>query len=263
MTITRLRCLCAALSVLIMAGTRGEAQAVESFAPLVEQVLPAVVNVSTTQKSAPSPFGLQGAPELQGERQEELEKFLEQFGFPSAPMGQGVQPHEVHSLGSGFVIDPKGYIVTNNHVIAEATDISVTLSDETKLNAKVVGRDPKTDLVLLKVEPKKPLPYLTFGDSDVMRVGDWVIAIGNPFGLGSTVTAGIISARSRNINAGPFDDFLQTDAAINQGNSGGPMFNDKGEVIGINTAIFSPSGGNVGIGDRSSAFQVRLVRAGQ
>jgi serine protease Do len=222
----------------------------ESFAPLVEKVIPAVVNVSTTQKPIASPFGtFQGAPNgLQGERQKELEEFLEQFGFPNAPMGEGIIPREAHSLGSGFIIDPQGYIVTNNHVIDAAKEITVTLSDETKLTAKIVGRDPKTDLVLLKVEPKTPLPYVSFGDSDAMRVGDWVIAIGNPFGLGNTVTSGIISARSRNINAGPFDDFLQTDAAINQGNSGGPMFNSRGEVIGINTAIFSPSGGSVGIG---------------
>ena len=229
--------------------TASAAPVMESFAPLVDKVLPAVVNVSTTQKaSAAAQNELNDAPELQDERQEELQKFLEQFGFPNAPLGENLQPREMHSLGSGFIVDPKGYIVTNNHVIADATEISVTLSDETKLEAKIIGRDPKVDLVLLKVEPKKPLPYVTFGDSDGMRVGDWVLAIGNPFGLGSTVTAGIISARSRNINAGPFDDFLQTDAAINQGNSGGPMFNDRGEVIGINTAIFSPSGGSVGIG---------------
>ena len=156
--------------------------------------------------------------------------------------------HEVQSLGSGFVIDPAGLIVTNNHVIQDAEEITVNFQDNTKLTATVVGRDTKTDLALLKVTPKKPLPAVTFGDSDQTRVGDWVLAIGNPYGLGGTVTAGIISAKARNINAGPFDDFLQTDAAINRGNSGGPMFNINGEVIGISTAIFSPNGGSIGLG---------------
>src|SRR5262249_3690990 len=141
-----------------------------------------------------------------------------------------------------------GYVVTNNHVISHADDVTVTFQDDSKYQAKIVGRDAKTDLVLLKIDAKKPLPYVKFGDSDKMRVGDWVIAIGNPFGLGGSVSAGIISARSRNINAGPFDDFIQTDAAINRGNSGGPLFNAEGEVIGVNSAIFSPSGGNIGIG---------------
>ena len=139
-------------------------------------------------------------------------------------------------------------MVTNNHVIDGADEIFVLLQDDTRLPAKLLGTDPKTDIALLKVEPKSKLPYVSFGDSAKSRVGDWVIAIGNPFGLGGTVTAGIISARGRDINAGPYDDFIQTDASINRGNSGGPMFNLAGEVIGINTAIFSPSGGSVGIG---------------
>ena len=139
-------------------------------------------------------------------------------------------------------------MVTNNHVIAEADEITVTLHDDTRLKAKLIGRDPKTDLALLKVAPKSPLVAVPFGNSGKTRVGDWVVAIGNPFGLGGTVTAGIVSARQRDINSGPYDDFIQTDASINRGNSGGPMFNLKGEVIGINTAIFSPSGGSVGIG---------------
>lgn len=225
-----------------------------SFAPVAERVLPAVVNISTTQKVQTGGgfrFGAPGGvPGLEGERREELEKFFERFGLPFAFPQQGTPApqREVQSLGSGFVIDPKGYVVTNNHVVAEASEIVVIFSDDTKLDATLVGRDPKTDLALLKIDSPKPLDYVTFGDSDAMRVGDWVMAIGNPFGLGGTVTSGIISARSRNINAGPFDDFLQTDAAINRGNSGGPMFNLDGEVIGVNTAIFSPSGGNVGIG---------------
>ena len=152
------------------------------------------------------------------------------------------------SLGSGFIIDPAGYIVTNNHVIDGADEISVTLADNTTLKAKLVGKDERVDLALLKVESDKPLPSVNFGDSDTGRVGDWVLAIGNPFGLGGSVTAGIVSARGRDIRQGPYDDFIQTDAAINRGNSGGPLFNMKGEVIGINTAIYSPSGGSVGIG---------------
>ena len=152
------------------------------------------------------------------------------------------------SLGSGFIIDPSGLVVTNNHVIEGADEISVILQDDTRLKAELVGRDPKTDLAVLRVKSKKKLPYVKLGNSDKSLVGDWVVAIGNPFGLGGTVTAGIISARARNINAGPYDDFIQSDASINKGNSGGPMFNMAGEVIGINTAIYSPSGGSVGIG---------------
>lgn len=223
-----------------------QVKAVESFAPVVDDALPAVVNISTTQEvSGFSMRELPGIPGLRDDREQELRDFLERFGFP---LGDGDKSkREVNSLGSGFVIDAEGYVVTNNHVIAEASEIVVTFADDRKLEAEVVGRDPKTDLALLKVESEKPLDYVEFGDSTDMRIGDWVIAIGNPFGLGSTVTSGIISARSRNINAGPYDDFLQTDAAINRGNSGGPMFNTDGEVIGVNTAIFSPSGGSVGI----------------
>ncbi|MEX0693402.1 MAG: Do family serine endopeptidase, partial [Rhodospirillales bacterium] len=160
------------------------------------------------------------------------------------------QPHsrKATSLGSGFIVDAQGFVVTNNHVIQDADEISVILHDDTRLKATLVGRDTKTDLAVLKVEYDKPLPVTTIGDSDALDIGDWVIAIGNPFGLGGTVTAGIISARGRDINSGPYDDYLQTDASINRGNSGGPMFNMDGEVIGINTAIFSPTGGSVGIG---------------
>ena len=152
------------------------------------------------------------------------------------------------SLGSGFVIDAKGLIVTNNHVIAQADEITVTFADKTELQATVVGRDAKTDLALLQVKPQKKLTAVSFGNSNSARVGDWGVAIGNPFGLGGTVTAGIVSARHRDINSGPYDDFIQTDASINRGNSGGPMFNLKGKVVGVNTAIFSPTGGSVGIG---------------
>lgn len=239
----------AALSVFLLVNVQSVAArgAPESFAPLVEKLMPAVVNISTTQKvkvnNSPLQFQFRGLPE--GQQFDPFREFFERFG--QQQNGQQKE-REVQSLGSGFVIDASGYIVTNNHVIEQADQINVIFPDDTQLEAEVIGRDPKTDLALLKVEPKKPLPSLKFGDSDDMRVGDWVIAIGNPFGLGGSVSAGIISARSRNINAGPFDDFLQTDAAINRGNSGGPLFNIDGEVVGVNSAIFSPTGGNVGIG---------------
>ena len=154
----------------------------------------------------------------------------------------------MQSLGSGFIVDASGLVVTNNHVIEGADEITVTLQDNTSLKAKVVGRDETGDIALLQVNTDKPLPTVEFGDSDTERVGDWVLAIGNPFGLGGTVTAGIVSARGRDIRQGPYDDFIQTDAAINRGNSGGPLFNMDGQVIGINTAIYSPSGGSIGIG---------------
>jgi len=222
-----------------------------SFADLVEKLSPAVVNVSTTQK-VKAVQGFVGTPfnMPQGNLPPEMEPFrdfFERFG----QMQGGQQEREVYSLGSGFIIDASGYIITNNHVVDEAEEISITLPDKSKYKAKIIGRDKKTDLALLKVDAKKDLPFVPIGDSDSMRVGDWVIAIGNPFGLGGSVTQGIISARQRNINAGAFDDFLQTDAPINRGNSGGPLFNMKGEVIGINSAIFSPAGsagGSVGIG---------------
>lgn len=220
------------------------APAPESFADQVQTMTPAVVNISTTQKVK----GRGNLPGLEGlEGDEQMRQFFEKM-LPPGAIPSPQEQQDVQSLGSGFIIDPTGYIVTNNHVIADATEIHITLSDNTKLDAEIVGHDPKTDIALLRVKTEKPLPAVNFGDSDTARVGDWVIAVGNPFGLGGTVTAGIISARARNINAGPFDDFIQTDASINRGNSGGPLFNLKGEVIGINTAIFSPTGGSIGIG---------------
>ncbi len=237
------------------------------FADLAERLLPAVVNISTTQTvraerggpgagpQAPGqpgqPPGRRGGPEIpQFPPGSPFEEFFKEFfdrqgrggATPDAP------PRRAQSLGSGFIIDPTGYVVTNNHVIADADEIRVTLHDNTQLTAKLIGRDTKVDLALLKVESSKPLPSVKFGDSDKSRVGDWIVAIGNPFGLGGSVTVGIVSARARDINAGPYDDFIQTDASINRGNSGGPMFNLNGEVIGINTAIYSPTGGSVGIG---------------
>ena len=230
----------------------------DSFAPLVEKLSPAVVNISTSQKIKQKQFGGQmfGMPNMPKHQQELFKDFFEQFGGM-----QGGKPleREVHALGSGFIISKDGYVVTNSHVIKDAEEIKVILSNDLKLSAKLIGHDPKTDIALLKIESAEDLPFVEFGNSDVARVGDWVIAIGNPFGLGGTVSAGIISARSRNINAGPFDDFLQTDAAINRGNSGGPMFNLAGDVIGVNTAIFSPTGGNVGIGFAVPAALVEPV----
>lgn len=222
----------------------------ESFADLSEKLLPAVVNISSTQ-SAPAQQqgrGERNRPETpQFPPGSPFEDFFRDF-FDRQQERQTPQ-RRGSSLGSGFIIDAKeGLVVTNNHVIEGADEITVILHDDTNIKAEVVGRDQKTDLALLRIKTDHPLTAVPFGDSDAMRVGDWVIAIGNPFGLGGTVTAGIISARQRDINNGPYDDFLQTDAAINQGNSGGPMFNMKGEVIGINTAIYSRSGGSVGIG---------------
>jgi serine protease Do len=220
---------------------------VPDFQALSEALLPTVVNVSTTTKiddAARPP--LPQIPELPpGSPFEDFFKdFYDQY------QNQGPQREEkVSALGSGFVIDAAGgYIVTNNHVIKDADEIKIILHDDTSLDATLVGTDEKTDLAVLKVKTDKPLMAAHWGDSDLSKVGSWVLAIGNPFGLGGTVTAGIVSARQRNINAGPYDEFIQTDASINRGNSGGPMFNTKGEVIGVNTAIFSPSGGSVGIG---------------
>ena len=218
-----------------------------TFADLAERLLPSVVNISTTQtirSSGSGPGGMPGRPPFAPGSP--FEEFFREFF--ERQQREGAPERKATSLGSGFVIDAGGLIVTNNHVIAEADEITVTLADETRLPARVVGRDAKTDLAILRVESNKALTAVPFGDSDDIRVGDWVLAIGNPFGLGGTVTAGIVSARHRDINAGPYDDFIQTDASINRGNSGGPMFNLEGEVIGINTAIYSPTGGSVGIG---------------
>lgn len=215
------------------------------FADLADKLLPAVVNISTTQTVTANEDTAELPPDLQLPPGSPFEQFFHDYmdKQKGAP-----HKHKATALGSGFIIDPSGYIVTNNHVVQDADEITVILQDDTNLIATVVGRDKKTDLALLKVNSKKPLPAVAFGDSDKVRVGDWIIAIGDPYGLGGTVTAGIISARSRDINSGPYDEYLQTDAPINRGNSGGPMFNMDGEVVGVNTAIFSPSGGSIGIG---------------
>ncbi|MGA9866711.1 MAG: DegQ family serine endoprotease [Acetobacteraceae bacterium] len=221
----------------------------DSFADLAARLLPAVVNVSSSADVAVSDNGPVVPPVFPPGSP--FEQFFKDFMDRHRPPGGATKPEpdrKMQSLGSGFIIDPSGIIVTNNHVIEGADEITVTLQDNTSLKAKVIGRDTTGDIALLKVDAGKPLPALAFGDSSAMRVGDWVLAIGNPFGLGGTVTAGIVSARGRDIHEGPYDDFIQTDAPINRGNSGGPLFNMDGEVIGINTAIYSPSGGSIGIG---------------
>ena len=223
------------------AAATSEAPFAEVFERLAGRLVGVVVNISTTQ--APAKTAQEAGPSSPGSQLDDL--FRDFFGDKGAP---GQQASRIASLGSGFIIDPSGLIVTNAHVIANAEQITVTLSDDTVLQAQVIGRDSVTDLALLKVEAKTPLPSATWGDSSKTKVGDWVLAIGNPFGLGGTVTAGIISATARDIHSGPYDDYLQTDASINRGNSGGPMFNLQGEVIGINTAIYSPTGGSIGIG---------------
>ncbi|HSV28586.1 MAG TPA: trypsin-like peptidase domain-containing protein, partial [Candidatus Omnitrophota bacterium] len=233
-----------ALAILLQSFAAAAREAPASFSDLAERLLPSVVNISTTQ-TIKNPERIPEMPQFPPGSP--FEDFFKEFF--ERQMRPDAQPRRATSLGSGFIIDAGGLVVTNNHVIADADEITVTLHDDTVYKATVVGRDAKTDLALLKIDPgKKALVAVPWGGSDAMRVGDWVVTIGNPFGLGGTVTAGIISARARDINAGPYDDFLQTDASINRGNSGGPMFNMAGEVIGINTAIFSPSGGSIGIG---------------
>ena len=236
-----------------------------TFADIAHDLLPAVVNISSTLKVGSTESedmpGMEGDDD-QGQMpempqlppgspfQDFFEEFLNKHGQGQGGMGGAEPAIPPASLGSGFVIDAeKGYVVTNNHVIKDADEVRVTFGDDSTLVAKIIGKDEKMDLAVLQVPVEgKKLTDVKFGDSDKMRVGDWVLAIGNPFGLGGTVTAGIISAQQRDINAGQYDDFIQTDASINRGNSGGPMFDLQGEVIGINTAIFSPSGGSVGIG---------------
>jgi len=229
----------------------------DKIADVAEAVIDAVVNISTSQTvnaagpSRPSPGQSPEARPGPGlPPGSPFEEFFDEFfknrrGGPGEPRSG---PRRVNSLGSGFVIDPEGLIVTNNHVIADADEITAVFNDGSKLKAELIGKDTKTDLALLRVKPDKPLKAVKFGSSDKLRLGEWVIAIGNPFSLGGSVTAGIVSARNRDINSGPYDNYIQTDAAINRGNSGGPLFNLEGEVIGVNTAIISPSGGSIGIG---------------
>lgn len=229
----------AALFVVFIALPAEARGAPDSFADLAERLSPAVVNISTSQVLDPGDMAIPGVPE-----DSPLNDFFDEF----MEQQQGARPQRVQSLGSGFVIDPKGIVITNNHVIEGADKIEVTFIDGTTLPATVKGSDPKTDLAVLEVVSDKPLPYVELGDSERIRVGDWVVAIGNPFGLGGSVTAGIVSALNRDIHAGNYDDFIQTDAAINRGNSGGPLFDMQGRVVGVNSAIISPSGASVGIG---------------
>ena len=223
--------------------TRAQTRGPDNVADVAERVQGAVVNISTSQNVSPS----QSVPMPQLPPGSPFEDFFEEF-FKNKNDGDPKRSRKVSSLGSGFVIDPSGIVVTNNHVIAEADEIIVNFADGSKLKAELIGRDEKVDLAVLRVKPKAPLKAVNFGDSDKTRVGEWVIAIGNPFGLGGSVTVGVVSARNRNIESSLYDDFIQTDAAINRGNSGGPLFNLNGEVIGINTAIFSQTGGSIGIG---------------
>jgi serine protease Do len=231
----------------------------DGIADVAEKVIDAVVNISTSQTvEAKGGDGRGAMPQLPPGSP--FEEFFDDFfknrrGGPGGPGGPGggskggdLQPRKTNSLGSGFIVDPAGIVVTNNHVIADADEINVIMNDGSKFKAELVGVDKKTDLAVLKFKPTKPLTAVKFGDSDKLRLGEWVVAIGNPFSLGGTVTAGIVSARNRDISSGPYDNYIQTDAAINRGNSGGPLFNLEGEVIGVNTLIISPSGGSIGIG---------------
>lgn len=241
----------AAFALLALTAIPTQARGPEGIADVAERVISAVVNISTSQTvkgrgndgdgAEAMPRVPEGSP---------FQEFFDEF-FKNNP-GRRAEPkggpaRRVNSLGSGFIIDPAGIVVTNNHVIADADEVTVVLNDGTKLKADIVGRDKKVDLAVLKVKSDKPLPFVKFGESEKLRLGEWVVAIGNPFGLGGTVTSGIVSARNRDINSGPYDNYIQTDAAINRGNSGGPLFNLEGEVIGVNTAIISPSGTSVGI----------------
>ena len=241
----------------LLSGPAAAHEQMESIAGMVSKVKPGVVTVLTRSNGASGQAeGLAQIPD--GPFKEFMERFFQQR--PGAPEAQPRGP-VLRGLGSGFIIDKAGYVVTNRHVIAEADDITVVLDDGTELAATAVGSDDKTDLAVLQVKSDKPLPTVSWGDSDAIEVGDPIVAIGNPFGLGGTVTSGIVSARGRNIRSGPYDDFIQVDAAINRGNSGGPLFDREGGVVGVNTAIYSPNGGNVGLGFAIPSNQARKIVA--
>jgi serine protease Do len=239
-----------------------QSQTLPNVADLADRVLPSVVEIAVESKVPGAPDV--GEPPSPGAQPDDS-PFKDFFNdFLNKRGGQGAAPKQnrvVTGMGSGYIVDATGIIVTNNHVVEGAESIEVHLQDSTMLTAELVGRDPKSDIAVLRVKPTTPLPPLNFGDSNNLRIGEWVMAIGNPFGLGGSVSLGIVSARNRDINAGPYDDFIQTDAAINKGNSGGPLFNMSGEVVGMNTAIFSPSGGSVGIGFSVPANTVKSVVA--
>jgi serine protease Do len=250
----RLRLLAAAMTIgaasAIAVAPPAFARGPDGIADTAEKVIDAVVNISTSQTVEAKGGG--AMPQLPPGSP--FEEFFDDFfknrrgGKGGGDRGGDFQPRKTSSLGSGFIVDTAGIVVTNNHVIADADEINVILNDGTKVKAELVGVDKKTDLAVLKFKPPKPLTAVKFGDSDKLRLGEWVIAIGNPFSLGGSVTAGIVSARNRDISQGPYDNYIQTDAAINRGNSGGPLFNLDGEVVGVNTLIISPTGGSIGLG---------------
>src|SRR4051794_2767935 len=236
-------------------GAQVQPQAVPDFTHLVEQVKPAVVSITTKFRATPASLQDEDGPGMQGQ--------MPQLPFPFNQMiPRGQQPSRaVEARGSGFIISASGVVVTNNHVVKQARTVNVTLDDGTVLPARILGTDPRTDIAVLKVDADKPLPFITLGNSRDVKPGEWVVAMGNPFGLGGSVTAGIVSAVSRDIGAGPYDQFIQVDAPINQGNSGGPLFTQDGKVIGMNTAILSPTGGSVGIGFAIPSDMIRTVSA--
>src|SRR5260221_4336095 len=241
----------ASLLVSAPASARGP----DGIADIAEKVIDAVVNISTSQTVEAKGGGGDGGAMPQLPPGSPFEEFFDDFfknrrggGPKGGDKNSDMQPHKTNSLGSGFIVDTSGVVVTNNHVIADADEINVIMNDGTKIKAELVGVDKKTDIAVLKFKPVKPLIAVKFGDSDKLRLGEWVIAIGNPFSLGGSVTAGIVSARNRDISQGPYDNYIQTDASINRGNSGGPLFNLDGDVVGVNTLIISPTGGSIGLG---------------
>jgi serine protease Do len=255
------RALMSAFSLISSAQAADAVQPTPGFADLVAKVKPAVISVRVRIEESADTNGMSwsegnnpfppGSP---------MEKFFQQFGMPGMPNGMPQGKQLITGLGSGFFISPDGYAVTNNHVVDHAKNVQIKTDDGTTYKAKVIGTDPKTDVALIKVDADKTFPYVKFAEHEP-RIGDWVVAVGNPFGLSSTVTAGIVSARGRDIGSGPYDDYIQIDAPINKGNSGGPAFNVNGNVIGVNTAIYSPSGGSVGIGFDIPAQTVKMVVA--
>ncbi len=234
----------------------GEVNVNDGFSNLVKAVKPAVVNISTTSRPKLS----SNTPRYGNRQSDELDEFMRRFfGDQYGQSNRSPKTRETHALGSGFIVSEDGIVVTNQHVINDADEIEVVFQDGKRYPATLKGSDKKTDIAVLQIESDHPLPYTDFGNSDEAEIGDWVMAIGNPFGLGGTVTAGIISARGRDIRSGPYDDFIQIDAPINRGNSGGPLFNTKGQVIGVNSAIYSPTGGSVGIGFSIPANLVKNI----
>jgi serine protease Do len=229
-----------------------------SFAAVVQRVKPAVMSIRVRVKAESSSLSSDEQQQLLS-KGSPFEKFFKDFGIPTLPNGRGMQQFAL-AQGSGFFISPDGYAVTNDHVVNNAQSVEVTTDDGKIYPAKIVGTDPKTDVALLKIDGRSNFPYVEFANADP-QVGDWVIAVGNPYGLGGTVTAGIVSARGRDIGAGPYDDFIQVDAPVNKGNSGGPAFNESGKVVGVTSAIYSPSGGSIGIGFAIPAETVKSVVA--